>query len=117
MYSNYINGLNPCFDRIYFQLYLDRIDNLIFTKVSILVLIEFIFNLCKEIFHYKTSKVSILVLIEFIFNLDEMDLLDLNFTCLNPCFDRIYFQYKKTKWFFIFRKVSILVLIEFIFNL
>ena len=36
-------GLNPCFDRIYFQLYdFDTLE--VGIKVSILVLIEFIFN-------------------------------------------------------------------------
>ena len=62
-------GLNPCFDRIYFQFvsFLDFEDFLL--SVSILVLIEFIFNILKKVIKG-------------------------NYNGLNPCFDRIYFQYQ-----------------------
>ena len=61
--------------------------------VSILVLIEFIFNTLYEKYNNCTSiDVSILVLIEFIFNIERAIRKREDFLGLNPCFDRIYFQ-------------------------
>ena len=62
------------------------------TSVSILVLIEFIFNEDTYL-EYDENKdnVSILVLIEFIFNTDGQ-YVEQEMIGLNPCFDRIYFQ-------------------------
>ena len=134
--------LNPCFDRIYFQLkqYQHYYNN---EEVSILVLIEFIFNTNIRFFNEKEEMVSILVLIEFIFNntsqkIKQVTVLTGLNPCfdriyfqslhsitysqrdtlgLNPCFDRIYFQYNIDYVDVILDLVSILVLIEFIFNI
>ena len=61
-------SLNPCFDRIYFQSRYRTRNNRKMDRVSILVLIEFIFNLCIRFLLCRFLVVSILVLIEFIFN-------------------------------------------------
>ena len=62
-------------------------------KVSILVLIEFIFNFDEAIDRSIYYEVSILVLIEFIFNkMFKNDEECIKWESLNPCFDRIYFQ-------------------------
>ena len=83
--------LNPCFDRIYFQ-FTTQTKTAEDGVVSILVLIEFIFN--DEYIHLlnRENYVSILVLIEFIFNLIDIEQ-EVGNIGLNPCFDRIYFQF------------------------
>ena len=55
-------------------------------------MIEFIFNGDHGITIWNNEEVSILVLIEFIFNLKDTPKGGRSHISLNPCFDRIYFQ-------------------------